>query len=90
MDPQQLHETLRQLHAELERAEAVDDESRELLRSLVADIQAVLDRPARAPGHETESLGERLREAMQRFEVSHPALSAAVEQVLNTLSGAGI
>jgi hypothetical protein len=34
-------------------------------------------------------VGERFTDSMAHFETTHPVLSSLIEQVLNTLSGAG-
>jgi hypothetical protein len=86
MTDQKLRELLEQLHIELSRTESVDEKGRELLRHLDADIQKLIE-PSEASN---ESISERLQEAIDHFEVDHPAITAALSQILNTLSNAGI
>ena len=83
MDPTQLHQTLEQLHAQLESTPVVDDESRELLQHLKDDIQTVLNKPT-AAAH--ASLRTRLDAAAAHFEDSHSALTLAVKQVIDQLA----
>lgn len=85
MSSEHLRELLAELQSELARTEAVDDSSRELLRDVDADIRAALER---TDGH--ESLGDRLRETVERFEGTHPQLSEAVGRVLDALVKMGI
>lgn len=85
MSSDHLRTLLAELQAELSRTEAVDDRSRELLRDVDTEIRAALER---ADGH--ESLGERLRETVERFEGTHPQLSEAVGRVLDALVKMGI
>jgi hypothetical protein len=87
MASQHLRELLEALHAELRRTDAVDDRSRELLRAVDGDIQEALQRAGEA---EPESLVERLRETVDRFEGTHPALTEAVGRVLDSLVKMGI
>jgi hypothetical protein len=82
-----LRELLQALHAELRRTDAVDEKSRELLRAIDDDIQQALER---AGGAEPDSLVERLRETVDRFEGTHPALTEAVSRVLDSLVKMGI
>jgi hypothetical protein len=82
-----LRELLEALHAELRRTRAVDDESRELLRAVDGDIQRALERSGE---QEPDSLIERLRETVDRFEGTHPALTEAVSRVLDSLVKMGI
>lgn len=83
MSAEHLRRMLESLHAELQTAESVDERSRELLREVDADIQALLERADAGHG---ESLTLRLRE----FEERHPALTEAVGRVLDALAKMGI
>jgi uncharacterized membrane protein YccC len=90
MPENRLRTTLEELQRTLEEPDTVDAESRQLLGELVEDIQTVL---ARAPEEREDadpSLLDRLAEMAQRFEKSHPALTAAVGRVANALSNLGI
>ena len=86
MTDKKLPELLQQLHDELDRTEALDEKGREMLIHLDADIKKFID-PAE---EDDETIFERIQEAIDRFEVEHPAITAALSQVLNTLSNAGI
>jgi hypothetical protein len=69
---------LRQLHAELARAETLDPESRELLGLVAQDL-------AKFEAHMSAT-----RSAAVRFEADHPALAAALRQVADAFGKAGI
>ena len=88
MPDQHLREMLEQLHTELQQAGSVDERSRDLLRDVMADIHKVLE-PSSAEAH-PESLVSRLREAVDEFEESHPALTEAVGRVVDALAKMGI
>lgn len=81
-----LRDLLESLHAELRRTNAVDDSSRELLREVDGDIRLALERAGEHP----DSLTSRLRETVERFEGTHPALTEAVTRVLDALVQMGI
>jgi hypothetical protein len=86
MTDQKLRDLLDQLHNELEHIESVDDKGREMLSHLNEDIQKFLD-----PSEEDDvSLPSRVQDAIDHFNVDHPALTAALSQILNALSNAGI
>lgn len=86
MTDQKLPELLQQLHDELEKADSVDEEGREMLIHLNADIQKFID-----PAEEDDAtLFGRIQDAIDHFEVDHPVITAALSQILNTLSNAGI
>ena len=86
MTDQKLRELLQQLHDELERTKSVDEKGREMLSQLNVDIQQFLDPAQENPA----TLLGRLQDAIDHFKVEHPAVTAALSQVLNTLSNAGI
>jgi hypothetical protein len=90
MDDSELRKALEKLHQELEQVDTLDDESRQQLEHLMGDIRAALERQEASPGEEDESLGEQIREAIQRYEITHPSLTMALQHALEILSGAGI
>jgi len=88
-----LRATLADLHAQLDDMETPDPEAREQLRATLAEIQATLERHAAGQGpgaEEQESLAQGLREAVDRFESSHPTLAGAVGSVIDALGRMGI
>ena len=86
MTDQKLPELLQQLHDELERTESLDEKGREMLIHLNADIQKFID-PAE---EDDETIFDEIQDAIDHFEVEHPVITAALSQILNTLSNAGI
>jgi hypothetical protein len=91
-DPrQQLRSRLEALDAELARTDPADEDQREVLLGLRRDVQALLERSANpAPPDDDPFNLDNLRTGLQHFEVTHPVLSTAIEQVLTTLSNMGI
>ena len=89
MREQHLRQTLEQLRSELQRADTIDDRSRELLRSVLGDIEDLLERKQKR-GTEPESIIEQLREAVRAFETTHPTLTSAIGRVADALAGIGI
>jgi predicted molibdopterin-dependent oxidoreductase YjgC len=83
----ELQETLARLHDELQNGQHLDDEARGMLERLASDIEQVLHP---APPDSIDALGSRLREAIERFEETHPALTAAVNRVADALARMGI
>ena len=80
----ELHRTLRELRAELAEVSDVDPSTEKLLLEIRSDIDAVMEKA------EHHALGERLGEALQQFEASHPRLAEAMSAVLDQLSRIGI
>jgi hypothetical protein len=84
-----LRRRLAELHAELERTEALDPEARAALEEVLRDIQELLSRSGgkpRRPG----SLSGRLAQATRHFEESHPKLTATLGRVVDALAALGI
>jgi hypothetical protein len=86
----ELRERLASLHTELARTSAVDPQVRELLVTLLGDITRLLGPALTTNVEEQRSLTQRLDELAVEFEAEHPALGAALRQVLDTLAKAGV
>jgi Domain of unknown function (DUF4404) len=83
-----LKDRLAALHAELAATQAIDPQLRPLLIELLGDITRLLGKPATAG--EKHSLIEQLDALAVQFEAEHPALGAALRQVVDALGKAGI
>jgi len=87
MDQEHLHHLLEELHAQLRAATPVQGENRDLLQRLAGEIRSVLDRrPAPTTAEPYRALRPRLQDAVRAFEASHPRLSQAIENVVETLA----
>ena len=87
---ERLKDSLENLHRELIKAEKVDDNSKELLRGIMADIQRLLDSDTETPHKSKHSIIEDLKDSARKFELSHPELAGAINIVINSLSNIGI
>ncbi len=87
MAEQELRKLLDQVRGELDQADQLDDAERDLLLSLATDIENRLDPDVE---DDTPPLLSGLQSAMERFEVSHPALTKLLGDALTALSNAGI
>jgi CII-binding regulator of phage lambda lysogenization HflD len=81
-----LREDLEKLRSELREGPELDETTRELLAALAHEIEETIERS----GDAEETLGDRLRAATERFEESHPSLTAVVGRLADMLSGVGI
>jgi len=91
MNDDELRQLLEELHQKIEATDSLDEQGREMLAHLSADIRSLLERT----GDEqttSETTGEvnRLEESIRYFEVTHPTLTATLSQMLNILNNAGI
>ena len=85
---QPLKEIINELREVLEDPEDLSEELRAELRGAAEDILEALD-----PDHERElsgSLRDRLTNALERFEVSHPKITKTVGRLADALSDMGI
>jgi hypothetical protein len=89
MDKQQLHEKLKQLHAELDQVECSEGNQREILQKVANDIQELLARQEEEAEHYRD-LGERLKEAVAQLEASHPEATLRIRQMIDQLAYMGI
>jgi hypothetical protein len=89
MQNQSLREILEQMDHEIQKTETLDEQGREMLTHLAADIQELLERSEET--QESDSpLTERLAQAIEHFEISHPTLTKQLSQLSAVLSNAGI
>jgi hypothetical protein len=84
MSEQELRQTLKELRRELAEVGDVGGELEEMLAEIRSDIEAVMERSA------PHSFRERLSEAAQRFEASHPSLASAMAAVIDQLASIGV
>ncbi len=90
MDDTELRKLLEQVHDEVKNTKAVDSKGAEVLKRLDKDLESIRDCPEGKPLAVDESFLQRLREARDHFEVTHPGLTANLSKLLNTLSIVGV
>lgn len=84
MENKELEKLLEKLHAELEKVDHVDEDGMKLLHGIEKDINELLHQTDR------DTLVGRLREAIEKFEVSHPTLTTMLSEISSILNIAGI
>lgn len=89
MDNEKLRLQLEHLHSQLGQTETVDEQQRELLKTLENDIQELLGREQNQP-HHYQSLGDRLSGAVAQLEASHPQISLLMRRAIDSLSYLGV
>lgn len=92
---EEIRTMLIQLHDELQQtpAESLNSDEKDMLRHLMKDIQAMLDRPQESGARvypSNESIVDQFEQSVEVLELNHPTLSAAIRKVLDTLNIAGI
>ena len=90
MTDEKLRTLLEQLHEELERTQSVDEKGLELLRDLTTDMRGLIERTGDEGMHTNETVLQRLQTAISHLEVTHPALTQALSEMMTVLSNAGI
>jgi CHAT domain-containing protein len=89
MKNEELRSQLEKLHNELHQSQALDSQQRELLQTLVDEIQSLLKRDEIQRHHYT-SLSERLNHAVAELEASHPQITLLMRQTIDSLAYLGI
>jgi predicted component of type VI protein secretion system len=101
MAEESLRELLARLHEQLgARGRTLDAESRQLLATVMRDIEHALDRSDRAMDRADRALDDasmavaahtpRLESLAVRFEAGHPAIAEALRELIDALVKAGI
>lgn len=90
MKAKDFRQQLQQLHDAIEKADQVDADGRRLLRDLDEHIRDLLARSETAELRPRPGLTSGLEDAIRHFEVTHPALTTALSDLLTALSNAGI
>jgi uncharacterized membrane protein YccC len=88
MERERLRQDLEKLRELLAASPSAGEEARQRLEAVIRDIEAILGETEEEPGE--ESLVERLREATDSFEESHPTLTEVVGRIADVLSRMGI
>ena len=89
--PERIHRlrtTVTELESELAGLDEVDDETRAVLEEAVQEIQEALHKQPEEIEHQT--LSDRLRDAAEGFEASHPTLYGIVHRTIDCLGQMGI
>jgi Domain of unknown function (DUF4404) len=89
MKTNQIKDTLRRLHADLDARNVVDPELRGLLHTLDADIHKLLNE-RRADEAATENLVDRLEAFEAEFATEHPTVERFVRELIDALARMGI
>ncbi len=90
MTDQKLRRQLERLHDEIQKADRVDEKGQWLLRDLDGHIRDLLRRSEDPSTKTKPDLAHGLQDAIRHFEVTHPALTTALSDLLTALSNAGI
>lgn len=89
MDKQHLDKRLQELHGELSQIKSVDENERQTLQQLMADIQEILEKEEYSQSH-SGPFEERLKYAIELFGVSHPRITSLMGQIADMLARIGI
>lgn len=88
MDTTEIRSALERLRGELASLAREDTETRAHLESLIDDIESKLENPE--DEDQDEGLIDRLRDAIETFETTHPRATRILNDIMMTLSNLGI
>lgn len=86
--PQSINDQIHALHRQLAGLHQVEPATQEQLLILQADINRLLDNTTQTDGEHSPT--EAVETLAARFDADHPALSAALRNLLDSLGKAGI
>ena len=89
MTKESLRQLLERVHERLTHTGALDEPSRELLTTVMRDIDRALSRPAKSSAQKLDA-APRLEALAVRFESEHPSLAGVLRQLIDALGKAGI
>ncbi len=89
MDDRELRKLLEQVHSEIERTPVIDEKGQALLSDLGDDIRALLNRSKSRTQPQPLTI-QRIEETIDQLEVTHPALTNMLSELLATLTNSGI
>ena len=89
MSNEELKRQLDELHGELEKANTMAPEERDLLGHLMSDIVSI-SQGTFDTGKPKETLREQLEHKASDFDVDHPRVAAVIRQVLDALNKMGV
>ena len=84
----QLNKLLEELREAIRNTGEVDQKGREILIALDADIHDLLQRDD--PKSAAQGMVQRMKSAIEHFEVTHPMLTAMISELSAILNNAGI
>ena len=90
MDTTDLRSSLASLHQQLTHNPALDAESRQLLLTVLHDIEQLVQQPPAGAALAAPAERHRVTELVARFDADHPALAAGLRQLVDTLGKLGI
>lgn len=85
-----LREMLSDLDKELDSLESLDEPTRTVLEEAKRDIEEALEKHDSPSQWEPQSIVDRLNDATEQFEVTHPTLTGIIQRMINALSQLGI
>jgi outer membrane protein TolC len=90
MSDAKLRAVVQEIRGQLAGAEGLSPTARLSLEELVRDLETLVDSPPGTAPAASESLRDRLTDAVRRLEASHPVLSSTLGNVVDALAFFGL
>lgn len=87
MPARELQEQLNTLREQLEQNPPLNEDERENLRDLMAQIEAEIELETKT---QDSSLSDNVNLAVERFEIEHPTLAGTLRNIVQALGNMGI
>lgn len=86
----QLQHSLAELHESLGHVDHLDEETRQMMRTLTDDLQRLLEQEGEWKAGDVEPVSNKLQDLLLRFETEHPQLSGILGRLASSLANLGI
>lgn len=90
MDKERLEATLQELYETLATAGPIDDRTRQLLQSVTAELQRLLQQETDLSAADVSPVHRDLKELLLRFETEHPQFTSILGRIADGLANLGI
>ena len=88
MSEQKIHESLQGLRQELSRLQGDDQQIRERVNGLIAEVEQELREQEHQ--HRNPSLMESINNTIEQYKVEHPGVTGILNQIMMSLGNMGV
>jgi len=88
MPNERLRKSIRDLHGEIDRIEFKNAAQKDQMQQLLDELENHMDHPEDTEN--SQKLIDKLESLIEEYEVKHPRVASALEEILVTLSNMGI
>ncbi len=88
MPRENLRKSIKKLRAEVDRIDVQEKDVKNQMETLLGELEEEAKKPE--DSERSQKLADKLKEMIAEYEVKHPGIATALEEILWTLSNMGI